>query len=376
MSRARQEGAWRLVAASAFADVADAWNALNDASFRSPVLHSEFVAPLLAHFGQGRERIALLDGQGSLQCATIVAQANVFVWNTFQPSQAPIGLWLQKEGASGLPSQPVFESLAARSGVLVAMIGVNQLDPDHVARPGPDRAQTLSTDDYIRTARIRISGSFDDYWAARGKNLRANMKKQRAKLESEGVAPRLECLTQATDVAAAIVDYGRLESAGWKASGGTAVDADNAQGRFYRAVLENFCARGAGRIYRYFYGDRLVAMDLCIAHAGTMVILKTAFDETIKGTSPAFLMRYEYLPAIFANREFSRVEFYGRVMDWHTRWTDEVRTVYHATAYRWQFAQQLDQMRRRHAARGQAREAALAVSSTTVSSTTSEADAS
>ena len=47
-----------------------------------------------------------------------------------------------------------------------------------------------------------IAGSFDDYWNARGKNLRQNMKKQRAKLQKDGVATRLETLTRAEDVAA------------------------------------------------------------------------------------------------------------------------------------------------------------------------------
>ena len=337
-----ESGTWRLASAERFSELAPAWDALNEASVRSPVLHSDFVGPLLTHFGDGGERIALLETSGTTRCAAIVARANPFAWNSFQPSQAPIGLWLQRDGVAGLPSQSVFAALAARCGASVAMIGLNQLDPEHVVRPPDERAvDACTTADYIRTARISIAGSFDDYWAERGKNLRANMKKQRNKLEGEGVTLRLDCITEALDVAGAIADFGRLESAGWKASGGTAVDATNAQGRFYRAVFENFSARGAARIYRYFYGDQLVAMDLCIAHGGAMVILKTAFDENIKGSSPAFLMRHEYLPAIFSNRTFARVEFYGRVMDWHTKWSDEIRTL-----YRWRFAQRLDAMRR------------------------------
>ena len=342
-----ESGTWQLASAERFSELAPAWDALNEASVRSPLLHSDFVGPLLTYFGDGGERIALLENSGTTRCAVIIARVNTFVWNSFQPSQAPIGLWLQRDGRGGLPSQSDFAALAARCGASVAMIGLKQLDPEHVMRPLDDRADdACATTDYIRTARISIAGSFDDYWAARGKNLRANMKKQRNKLEAEGVILRLDCITEPPGVANAIADFGRLESAGWKASGGTAVDAGNAQGRFYRAVFENFCARGAARIYRYFYGDHLVAMDLCIAHGGVMVILKTTFDESIKGSSPAFLMRHEYLPAIFSNRAFARVEFYGRVMDWHTKWSDEVRTLYHATLYRWRFAQRLDAMRR------------------------------
>jgi CelD/BcsL family acetyltransferase involved in cellulose biosynthesis len=339
---------WQVVDAATFDTHAAQWNALNDARVKSPVLHADFVAPLLTHFGTGSERLAFVADGRRWTHACIVAKSNAFVQDTFQPSQAPIGLWLQADGR-GLPDADVMSALAGALGATTAMVGISQLDPEHVARP---TIHDAVTSDYIDTARVTITGSFDDYWAARGKNLRANMKKQRNKLESEGVPVRFDCLTEVADMAAAIVDYGRLESAGWKASGGTAVSADNAQGRFYRDVFERFAARGMARVYRCFYGQQLAAMDLCIEHEGVMVILKTAFDETIRSTSPAFLMRHDYFPAIFADgrvTRISRIEFYGRVMEWHTKWSEEVRTLYHATTYRWPLVAKLDALRRSRA---------------------------
>lgn len=53
--------------------------------------------------------------------------------------------------------------------------------------------------------------------------------------------PTLTCVTDPAGVAAALADYGALESAGWKAGTGTAIHPDNAQGRFYRRMLEAFC---------------------------------------------------------------------------------------------------------------------------------------
>jgi hypothetical protein len=75
---------------------------------------------------------------------------------------------------------------------------------------------------------------------ARGKNLRQNMRKQRNKLAAEGTTHpccavlRGMCKTwrrrwHATE---------RIESAGWKASQGTAIHADNEQGRFYKQLFE------------------------------------------------------------------------------------------------------------------------------------------
>ncbi len=62
-------------------------------------------------------------------------------------------------------------------------------------------------------------------------------------------------------MAAAVEEYGRLETAGWKSGGGTAIAPDNIQGRFYRAMLERFAARGAARVFRYRLGDKTVAVD-------------------------------------------------------------------------------------------------------------------
>jgi CelD/BcsL family acetyltransferase involved in cellulose biosynthesis len=363
---------WRVVPGSAFATIADRWDALNDAGFRSPVLHSDFVGPLLTHFGEGIERIALGEEGLTLRRAGIFVRASAFVCDAFQPSQAPIGPWLQDDGARGLPDTHEMSLLAAALGATTMMVGISQLDPEHVARSATGDGSERVTSDYIDTARVTITGTFDAYWAARGKNLRANMKKQRNKLDGEGVAIRFDCLTEPANVAAAIVDYGRLESAGWKASGGTAVSADNAQGRFYREVFERFAARGMGRIYRCFYGDQLAAMDLCIEHHGVMVILKTAFDETIRGTSPAFLMRHDYFPGIFSTRRLSRVEFYGRVMEWHTKWSDEVRTLYHATSYRWPLVARLDALRRARSAQRARNDAAVATTTAATAAATEE----
>jgi CelD/BcsL family acetyltransferase involved in cellulose biosynthesis len=207
------------------------------------------------------------------------------------------------------------------------------LDPGIVARPREtERVETL---DYIDTAALTVAGTFDDYWAARGKNLRHNVKRQRAKLVEQSVSLRLDIVDTPERVAGAIADYGRIEGAGWKAQEGTAVALDNAQGRFYRSVFESFCAMGAGRIYRYLFDDRVVAMDMCLHTADTLVVLKTTYDETVKVVSPATLMRHEIVKTLFDEGRVRRVEFYGKAMEWHLRWTDDLRTLYHVNRYRW-----------------------------------------
>jgi CelD/BcsL family acetyltransferase involved in cellulose biosynthesis len=184
---------------------------------------------------------------------------------------------------------------------------------------------------------VEVAGSFESYWEARGKNLRQNMAKQRRKLEADGAAPVLEALRRPEQVAEGVRDYGALESASWKAEGGTAIHPDNAQGRFYRAMLEAFCARGLGCIYRYRFGEKVVAVDLCVESAEVQVILKTTYDSSNRALSPAFLMRQEAFRGVWEAGRIRRIEFFGKVMEWHTRWTDKARTLYHVNCYRWPF---------------------------------------
>lgn len=322
---------WSLAPASGFAAQAGRWQALNAASAASPLLEPDFIEPLLACFGNGAELLATCHAQGQVVAMALLVRRRRGAWETFQPSQAPVGLWLQ------LPGQ---DSAALARSLLAALPGcalvLSLLEQDPHMAPRPPTSPALATMDYIDTARVTVAGSFADYWQGRGKNLRANLKKQRARLEREGTATRLDEVRDSASVAQAIADYGRLESAGWKALGGTAVSAGNAQGAFYRALFERYCARGQGVIYRYWFGQQLVAMDLCLECEGTLIILKTAYDESFGGAlSPTLLMREQQFERVFDGGRIGAIEFFGKVMEWHLRWTDEVRTMYHTTAYRW-----------------------------------------
>ncbi|WP_334188580.1 GNAT family N-acetyltransferase [Noviherbaspirillum sp.] len=324
---------WKIYPAGEFETHQHHWRSINDQGLKSPLLDVDFVLPLLREFATGSEVLACYEDDGRIQAMGIFVQNRRGAWETFQPSQAPIGLW------TCLPSQGfgrLLPELIKRLPGFSMMVGILQQDPALI--PRPENHAAVSTLDYISTARIALEGSFDEYWNARGKNLRQNMKKQRNKLEKEGITLHLDVCTAPEDVADALGEYGRLESAGWKAKLGTAIHPENAQGRFYRSMLESFCSRGAGRIYRYRYNDKVVAMDLCIENGNHIVILKTTYDEAINdGTSPAFLLRQEQTKALFDEGRLKGIEFYGKVMDWHLKWTDDVRHLYHVNAYRFSF---------------------------------------
>ncbi|MEM9056543.1 MAG: GNAT family N-acetyltransferase [Pseudomonadota bacterium] len=320
---------WELHPVAGFDALAATWDALNAATLDAPVMDARFFALSLEHFGSGRERVAIARDGDRVVAAAILEKTRAVAWQSFQAAQAPMGAWLQRPELS---TADLLASLQPALGGTCLVLGVTQQDPELL--PRPEDAAGLTSADYIRTARVSVTGSFDDYWSARGKNLRQNLRRQRNRLGREEVTTRMEAVADPAAIGAAVDDYGQLESSGWKGEEGTSVHPDNAQGRFYHALFTARSEEGEATVYRYFYDDRLVACDLCLHRNGVLYLLKTAYCEQQKTSSPTMLMREEMFRKFFDGGQMQRIEFYGRVMNWHTKWSDEIRTMYHVNRYR------------------------------------------
>jgi Acetyltransferase (GNAT) domain len=306
------------------------WQGLNASAGDSAMLHPDFIAPLIKHFGNGKEQLAIYQIDDQVKAMTVVEKTKPGVWQTVQPSQAPIGLWVS---VPDIHLESCLQKLLHALPGTVVLFSLSQQDPDLL--PRPQTTATMRTLDYIDTARIQVNTPFDKYWSARGKNLKHNLKRQGNRLKREEIEVELVAIIDIDDIRDAVKEYGDLESKGWKSEKGTSVQIDNDQGKFYNDMLQNFGTHEECRIYRYLYNKKLVATDLCVLHKGVLIILKTTFDESQKTSSPAMLMRKTIFNDIFEQKQANIIEFYGRVMDWHTKWSDEIRTMYHINCYRW-----------------------------------------
>ena len=69
---------------------------------------------------------------------------------------------------------------------------------------------------------------------------------------------------------------------------------------------------------------------------GMLILLKTAYDESVREMSPGFLLQAEMFKALFTERNTKRIEFYGRVREgWTKKWTNETRGMFHLNVYRY-----------------------------------------
>jgi CelD/BcsL family acetyltransferase involved in cellulose biosynthesis len=309
--------------------VARAWNALVERSRGSPVQRAELLFAAARHYAAGRLRLATMHRGGSIGAMALV-DAHPLLPEVFVASQTPLGAWVQAPGEDFVA---LARALLARLPFALRL-GVPQLDPRHAAPPAAgEQFATVALLPYIRTPWLAIEGDFATYWASRGRNLRANLRKQRERLAARGEGLRIEVLREPADMARGVADYAALEARGWKAGEGTALVPGQAQARFYADALERLAAAGVAEVWRGLVGERIVACELCVRERGEFAILKTTYDETMAPLSPAALMRLEMFERLHADGDVRRVEFYGPIKEWHTRWSHDTRDVYHANVH-------------------------------------------
>ena len=319
------------------------WDALNRSQHDHILLDSGFVAPLLRYFGNGRVLLGVSANATRPGMALVVRKA-LGIWETFQPSQAPLGMFV---AASREEPAEYFPEMLKGLPAPAMQLAVLQQDPDFAPLSPALACDKIEPLDFVETARVRVQGSFKDFWATRSSDLRKNIMRRLRRLEERDRNLELSTITEPGDVAEAIRAYGRMESQGWKGRAGTAITEDNDQAHFYRDVMEHFCARGEGRIYQVRLDGQLIGSELFIGRNGMLVGLKTTFDEDLREISPGFLMKYLILQQVFTEGKFSNIEFYGRVKDWHSKWATHIRPMFHFNYFRYAWVRTMREMLKR-----------------------------
>lgn len=313
------------------------WNRLNAARRDLPFLDCAQIATALSCFGTGQEVLFTASGVDCKAVAMMVlAPEGPLKWRTFQPSQLPLAAWVSD---GSVPLDYLLRHLLNTSLPRALAVTVSQLDPWIEDRPH-DMAD-LETVDYIRTGWIEVDSDFETYWGQRSKDLKLNLRRRRKRLAEEGRQARLGVLTDPSEMQGAVQRYGALESAGWKGAEGTAVTLEGAQGRFYVQAMESAARVGEARVYEYWFDGQCVAVDLCQLRGDVLIVLKITYDESLKQLSPAFMLREEQMQHLFSEAKIRRIEFYGRYMEWHGKWAEKSRVLYHVTVYRRPWLSQL-----------------------------------
>jgi CelD/BcsL family acetyltransferase involved in cellulose biosynthesis len=89
---------------------------------------------------------------------------------------------------------------------------------------------------------------------------------------------------------AAMAEFLRLESAGWKGRRGTALASDAGADRLFRDICVRLAADGRLRLRALEAGDRAIAMSCEVAAGDVLFGFKSAYDEELSKYSPGLLL--------------------------------------------------------------------------------------
>jgi hypothetical protein len=341
---------WRIQPMSA-ADAAwwSSWDDLNAQGHNShPLLSSDMVRLLCKHFATAPLTLATLADSRGAYLQTILNRESFGKWSLFNPSQAPIGPLVCRRVDEDLSAQ--FQRLAARLPQLALALDYPTHDPTYaplLLAPGTTHRTLWGT-----TISVSCQGSFDDYWNARSKELRHNVRRYFRRIDEEhGGAWRLVHHETPEAVASGVARYGELESRGWKAKEGTALHPSNVQGRFYSELLAAFAARGCAHVFEFYVGEQLAASRLLIAGPTMYVILKTTYDENLGRIAPGRLLLHTILKELFAAPSRRAVEFYTRANKDTLAWSTDQRDIATVTVYRNRLVAGLANLQRQRRAR-------------------------
>lgn len=319
---------WKFHPALDFERHRDLWEEVNASRGDLILLDPAFVGLAVRHFASSRTLLAVSEGPRGASLALVEPKRPGF-WETFQPSQAPLGFVLFPPGPDG---RAALRSLIRSLPGYALALAVLRQDPD-VATFQPAGAD-MDPVDYITTSRLVLTGTFSDYWKSRSHNLVHNLARQRRRLAEQGAHLRLVTLREPDQMAEGVRVYATMESGGWKGRHGSAVAVDNRQGRFYRDLFEHFARRNEAVVYWLEMNRTPVAAALGLERHGTLYLLKITYDERLPRCSPGLLLHEEMLRALFAEQRIKVIEYYGRYSDWHRKWTADTRVMIHINVYR------------------------------------------
>lgn len=170
---------------------------------------------------------------------------------------------------------------------------------------------------------LPTDGTWEAYHASLSKNMRANLRKKKRRLEEEGTVS-FRRLREPAEVAEGMRAGLALEGSGWKAEAGSAILSDETLFRFYTRWAEIAAANGWLRLSFQDVNGTPVAFDLSTLYGGRYYDLKMGYDPAWERFSVGQLLKARILEACFED-ETREYDFLGASMRAKDDWMPQKR---------------------------------------------------
>lgn len=280
------------------------------------MLESRFVRATMRHFASSELQLMRYGSAQEDLVLMIVESLNRGVIRTFAPGQSQIAPVLADlEMKFDIP-----EMFSALNRYCLRM-DIFNVDPQYLSLDFKP-AENVETSVYGVTTNVQCVGDFNDFWSARPKKLRDNIKRYVRRASDEEMNIEFKTIRDPDAVDEALRRYGELESRGWKGRAGTAIHYDNQQGAFYRALLADFAKRDEALVFELCLNGKVVSSRLAIASGSMVTMLKTTFDENYSKYAPGRIALHETMKVLFDLNQYRTIETYTNAqkeqIDWAT----------------------------------------------------------
>ncbi len=315
-------------------DFVTEWDQLVDRIGAVPFARPGWFAAWWRAFGQGTPQVLRVRRNGRLAGVLPVTTrrgraANLHNWHTFLCS--PI--------AEDADVEAELIDRALRAAPFMADLG-------HLSEPSADLAEQIirraggSYRRHVvqRSPYVAVTGTFEEFLAARSTKFVARIRQRRRKLEKAGelTLAVYDGIGDGPGLDPALDEAFRVEGMGWKSANGTAILSDPRTAAFYRDVARWAARHDLLQIttlrQRDTGGDRAIAMELALDDGRAHYGLKFGFDPEFRAAGPGFILAHDLLQSAW-ERGLETFEFMGSVSEEKLRWTEDSRRIWHIRAF-------------------------------------------
>ncbi len=185
----------------------------------------------------------------------------------------------------------------------------------------PDCGYHVAERVMLRPPYVPVSGSWEQYWSGRSRNLRKSINRLGNRLEDLGTVS-LQIAAGDEALGKPLEEAFTIEASGWKGTNGTAILSQPETRGFYREVASWAAQRGTLRIASLQVDGRTVAMHLSIEAGGDYYMLKTGYDAEFEKVGPGKLLDWMMVQHAFSS-DLDSFEFLGDAEPYKLTWADE-----------------------------------------------------
>ena len=295
--------------------LADWWNALPQPQV-SPVLRWEYLRAWADAFVPSDARLAVhvaLHGDEPVAAVPLYRQGGVLRSLANDHSDHFDAGW---DPAHPGAVAALAAALMRRRASLIRLPGGSELLAA-IRRAGPPLLVDIDVSPYLE-----LPGSADDLMANLSSRFRANVRKAVRTLQALGELQFSDVVAGTPEGDAAFRAMCDVEVHSWKGRQGDAIDSHDETRRFYRALALEGPASQWTHLAVLRAGERVVAAQLDLEHAGRRVGMRTSFVDDLPGKqSPGLVLLWSVL-----SNEIERgvrVHDFGGDRDpWKLHWTD------------------------------------------------------